>query len=108
MHPRTFLDGFWRNDLRNEVFVAMSFRDDLRERWDRVIRPAIEEEPWQGLSLRGVRVDTRRSGDSILTDIADGIAHAQIILADISVTDRWEQSGQQRHAGTVTSCTRWA
>jgi hypothetical protein len=98
MHPRTFLDSFWRNDLRNEVFVAMPFRDDFVPRWDTIIRPAIEDEPLLGLALKGVRVDTRKSGDSILTDIADGVAHSQLILADISVTDRWQIGDSHLHA----------
>ena len=99
MHPRAFLDSYWRNDLRDEVFVAMSFAERFRERWDRLFVPAIEDEPIGGRRLRAVRVDTRRSGDSILTEIADGIAHAQLVLADVSVVDRWTDSnGQSRHA----------
>jgi hypothetical protein len=98
MHPRVFLDTFWRNDLTNEVFVAMSFRDDFRARWESIIRPAVEDGPIHGLTLKAVRVDVRQSGDSILTLIADGIAHSQLILADISVTDQWEVDGQKRHA----------
>jgi hypothetical protein len=98
MHPRAFLDTYWRNDLRDEVFVAMSFADRFRERWERVFVPAIEGEPIGGRQLRAVRVDIRRSGDSILTEIADGIAHAQRVVADISVVDRWTGSdGRPRH-----------
>jgi hypothetical protein len=93
MHPRTFLDGFWRNDLRDEVFVAMPFRDDFTERWERVIKPAIEDQPLNGRTHKANRVDTRRSGDSIHTDIIDGVAHAQLVFADISVTDRWVSEG---------------
>jgi hypothetical protein len=96
MHPRVFLDSFWRNDLRDEVFVAMSFDKKYDARWSDVLVPAIEGEPLCGRSLKAVRVDIRRSGDSILTEITDGIAHAQLILADISVTDKWEVEGTTR------------
>jgi hypothetical protein len=54
-----------------------------------------------GLELKADRVDIRQSGDSILTLIADGIAHSQLILADISVTDRWRMWwwwGQEHYA----------
>lgn len=96
MHPRVFLDGFWRNDLVDEVFVAMSFNSSSDERWERILKPAIEEQPIANLNLKAVRVDIRNSGDSILTEINDGIAHSQLIVADISVTDRWQQENQAR------------
>jgi hypothetical protein len=33
MHPRVFLDSFWQSDLKNEIFVAMSFDHKYDERW---------------------------------------------------------------------------
>jgi hypothetical protein len=98
MHPRTFLDAYWRNDLRDEVFVAMSFDSRYDQRWQEIFAPAIEAEPFGGRSLRAVRVDIRQSGDSILSEIVDGIAHAQLILADVSVTDRWKEGTEGRFA----------
>jgi hypothetical protein len=89
MHPRVFLDSFWRNDLRDEVFVAISFSEPFESRWREIVLPAVEAQPIEGLTLRAVRVDTRRSGESILTEIIEGIAHSQLVLADISVVDRW-------------------
>jgi len=96
MHPRVFLDGFWRNELVNEVFVAMSFDPRHDTRWEHIFKPAIEDQPVGNLSLKAVRVDIRKSGDSILTEINNGIAHSQLVVADISVTDRWELDGQER------------
>lgn len=96
MHPRVFLDSFWRNDLKDEVFVAMSFHPDYDERWQEIFVPAIESEPLNGRTLKAVRVDIRKSGDSILTEITSGIAHAQLVLADISVTDRWKKNWKRR------------
>jgi hypothetical protein len=96
MHPRMFLDSFWRNDLRDEVFVAMSFDEKFDHRWAQIFTPAIESDPLLGRSLKAVRVDIRRSGDSILTEITSGIAHAQLVLADISVTDEWEDGDKSR------------
>lgn len=87
MHPRVFLDTFWRNDIRNEVFVAMSFDPRFDRRWDGIFRAAIESIAIGGQQLNAVRVDIRKSGDSILSEINDGIAHSQLVLADISVTD---------------------
>jgi len=96
MHPRVFLDSFWRNDLMSEVFVAMSFDSQHDERWARLIKPAIEEQAFGDLRLQAVRTDIRRSGDSILSEINTGIAHSQLVLADISVTDRWRENGTER------------
>ena len=96
MHPRVFLDSFWRNDIANEVFVAMSFDARYEARWNNIFRPAIECEPFGQLVLKAVRVDIRRSGDSILTEINHGIAHSQLVLADISVTDRWSTDSGER------------
>lgn len=95
MHPRAFLDGFWRNDMAEEVFVAMAFDPAYEPRWD-IFKAAIEDEPLHGRTLRAVRVDYRRTGDSILTEIANGIAHAQLILADISTIHRWEEDGKRK------------
>ncbi len=97
MHPRVFLETFWRNDLRDEVFVAMSQSPTYEPRWQGLLRPAIEAEPLSGLTLRANRVDTQKSGDSILSSISDGIAHAQIIVADISVTFSWQDGDKERH-----------
>jgi hypothetical protein len=96
MHPRVFLDSFWRNDLKNEVFVAMSFAPKYDERWEKTFVPAIEGHPVEGLDLKAIRVDARKSGDSIISEINDGIAHAQLVLADVSVTDRWKEGEQER------------
>jgi hypothetical protein len=60
----------------NEVFVAMSFDTRFDERWAKIFMPAIEEKPIGGVSLRAVRVDIHRSGESILTEIADGRSRA--------------------------------
>jgi hypothetical protein len=51
MHPRTFIDGCWRNDIAAEVFVAMSFSSKYDARWLRIFKPAIEEWRFDGVSL---------------------------------------------------------
>lgn len=97
MHPRIFLDTFWRYDLRNEIFVAMSFEQKYDTRWHNIFRPAIESVVKGNCSFNAVRVDIRKSGDSILTEMMDGIAHSQLVLADISVTDRWSIDGKEHY-----------
>ena len=97
MYPRSFLENYWRNDLSDEVFVAMSFSPKFEHRWTNIFRPTVEAVTVDGRPLRPVRVDIRKSGDSILTEIMDGIAHAQLVLADISVTDHWtDETGSAR------------
>lgn len=96
MHPHVFLESHWRNDLRDSVFVAMDFRPDWLGRWTDVFQPAIESIQIGGRPLRAERVDTSKTGNSILTEIVDGVAHAQMVLADISVTARWAEGKRIR------------
>lgn len=87
MHPNAFLKSLWRNRILDQVFVAMTFDKRFDERFEKVIKPAIEAEPFSRIALRAYRVDNSRTGDSILTDIIDGIAHSRLVLADVSVID---------------------
>ncbi|MEQ9450822.1 MAG: hypothetical protein RJQ07_04475 [Pseudomonadales bacterium] len=79
----------------------MSFDKKFDDRFNHVVRPAIESEELVGESLIAYRVDNSRSGDSILTDIANGIAHSRIILADLSVIDRGQDSDVAVRNGNV-------
>lgn len=85
MFPNLFLKTFWEMDLRPQIFVAMSFADVYQRRFEEVIAPAISNIRVGNVQLQPYRVDTSKSGDSILTDIIDGIAHCQMFLADISL-----------------------
>jgi hypothetical protein len=87
MHPNAFLTTFWRADVVDRVFVAMSFDPRFNARYSDVIQPAIESEPISGFTLVAQRVDNSKTGDSILTEIVSGIAHARLVLADVSVID---------------------
>ncbi|MDD5223146.1 MAG: hypothetical protein PHE84_04075 [bacterium] len=84
MHPQTFLNTFWRMELLPQVFVAMSFAPQYWSRFEQVISPSIREISVGGITLTPRRVDISKSGDSILTEISDGIAHARLVLADVS------------------------
>src|SRR6266498_4784321 len=85
MHPNVFLKNFWQLELKPQIFVAMSFSKRYQKRYDHVISPAIKQIRINEIPLEPCRVDLSKSGDSILTDIIDGIAHSQMVLADISV-----------------------
>ena len=80
--------------MRHTVFVAMSFAPQYQTRFDAVLAPAIRSITIGGVSLEPHRVDISKNGDSILTEISDGIAHSRLVLADVSsigkdsVTDR--------------------
>jgi hypothetical protein len=79
MHPNTFLKTFWQCNIKPQIFVAMSFDEKFLRRYTNVIEPAIKQ-----TQLKPHRVDLTKTGDSILTDIMDGIAHSRFILADVS------------------------
>lgn len=101
MHPNVFLRTFWRSAFRPEVFVAMSFAEDLQSRFSDVIKPAIEAVEYRGARLLAKRVDLSKSGDSILTDIADGISHSVLVLADVSVVGYDAKTSQSYRNGNV-------
>jgi hypothetical protein len=91
MNPRDFLDSYWRPTIRDSVFVAMPFHDEFTPIWQNAIQPTIET--GQGLSAE--RVDATVLSGSIVMRILDGIAHARIILADISVAQEGKWKGQR-------------
>lgn len=83
MYPREYFDTFWRGDLRNEVFVAMSFAAEFDTVWTDSIRPAIENDTQDNPVAH--RVDTSTLSGNIITEILDGIAHAKLVFVDISI-----------------------
>lgn len=100
MHPHTFYSTLFSPTKRNEVFVIMSFAAEFEERWQNVIMPAVEDD----LKLTPHRVDYQTSGESIVHDILDGIAHAKLILADISssvMADRRGKLWPQRNGNVM-------
>lgn len=94
MHPQTFLKTFWRLELKPTVFVAMSFSPHYQSRFDEVIQPAIRAINIDNSSLVPHRVDISKNGDSILTEISDGIAHSRLILADVSTIGKDSVTGR--------------
>ena len=101
MHPNAFLKTFWRLEKKPQIFVAMSFSAEYQTRYERVIAPAITSLQVNGKQLTPYRVDASKSGDSILTDIVDGIAHAQMVLADVSSIGKDSKSGNAYRNGNV-------
>lgn len=87
MHPFNFYDQIWNGETENIVFVAMSFNEKYQERFEKIFKPAIESIEVNGSRLTAVRVDERKTGDSIILEIVKGIAISEIILADISSID---------------------
>ena len=101
MHPNAYLRTFWRTEFRPQVFVAMSFAEQFQERFVGVIEPAIQSVHFGGRQLKAVRVDLSQSGDSILTDIVDGVAHSALVLADVSVVGYDSKTGTPYRNGNV-------
>lgn len=83
------------------MFVAMSFDSIYQARFSDVFDPAIRALSVNGCHLSPVRVDLSASGDSILSEINDGIAHSQLILADVSVVGRDAVTGRSYRNANV-------
>ena len=101
MHPNLFLRTFWQMELKPQIFVAMSFAPQYQERYTKVIEPAIQAITVGNVPLRAHRVDISKSGDSILTDIMEGIAHSRMILADVSIIGKDSVTGRSYRNGNV-------
>ena len=94
MYPQTFLKTFWQMEVLPQVFVAMSFAPQYHARFRDVIEPAVNALSINGAPLSALRVDLSKSGDSILTDISKGVAHSQLVLADVSTIGKDSVSGR--------------
>ncbi len=101
MHPNIYLRSFWRSTFTSSVFVAMSFAELYKKRFDEIIKPAIEDITYRGQKLKANRVDLSKTGDSILSDIVDGIAHSIMVLADVSVIGYDSKTGHSYRNGNV-------
>lgn len=101
MHPNLYLRTFWRSAFRPNIFVAMSFADPFKRRFTEIIEPAIQAIPYHGTNLTASRVDLSKTGDSILTDIIDGIAHSVMVLADVSVIGNDAKTSEPYRNGNV-------
>ena len=81
MYPRQFLDSFWSPEIRNQVFVALSFDELFLGIFKEMIEPACNE-----CNIPPLLINNEKSGDSIITKILDGIAHSKLIIVEISST----------------------
>lgn len=79
----------------------MSFAPAYAERFHTVIEPAIRALNTSEGALEPHRVDISQSGDSIITEIIDGIAHARLVLADVSSIGKDSVTGQTYRNGNV-------
>jgi len=89
LHPHTFYSTLFSAEKRDEVFVIMSFASEFDGRWTNIIEPVIRED----LKLTPHRVDYNHSGESIIHDILDGIAHARLVLVDITSSPMRDRTG---------------
>jgi hypothetical protein len=101
MFPQSFLKTFWRMEFKPDVFVAMSFDEKYTSRYTDIIKPAIRSISVDGIELNDRRVDTSKSGDSIHTEIMDGIAHSILFLADVSSVGKDSVTGDSYRNGNV-------
>jgi len=62
----------------------MSFDHRFDPRWERVLRPALASVQVNGEPLEPHRVDVRMSGDSVLTQILEGLSRCRVVVADIT------------------------
>lgn len=84
MYPANFFSLFPPFPRDNKIFVAMSFDEQFKARWTNVLEPAINNLHRNGERLEAVRVDVRRIGDSVVTEILDGISRHLMVIADVT------------------------
>ncbi len=83
MFPKQYLDLFPAFPRRNTAFVAMPFGGQFDDRWNNIIEPAVRSVSRDGERMEPIRVDTRRVGESVITEILDGISTAAIVIAEV-------------------------
>lgn len=101
MHPNVFLRTFWQLEVKPQIFVAMSFAPEYHVRYEQVIALAISSIRFNETSLIPYRVDISKSGDSILTDIMEGVSHSRMVLADVSSVGKNSKTGESYRNGNV-------
>lgn len=90
MYPCTYYNLFPPFPRDKRVFVAMPFSEKFTDRWEKVIKPAVEavslpDSP--GDKLEAYRVDKRSVSDSIITEIIAGIGNCRLFFADVSTVE---------------------
>ena len=111
MYPLNLFTLFPPFPRNNRVFVAMSFNEAFRKRWDDVIGPAVGSVRLNGIPLEPHRADMRKVSDSILTEILTEISECRLILADVLTTqaprmstlNRFNRRHRQRRRGSTSS-----
>lgn len=86
MYPAEYFLLFPSFPKENTVFVAMSFADRLKSRYENVIAPVIRNGEFGDTRLEPDRVDADTISESILVRILKGVAHSQFVIADITTT----------------------
>lgn len=84
MYPSEYYSLYPSFPRLNRIFVAMSFSEEFKFRWENVIKPAIEQIAVNNEKLEAQRVDARAVSDSILTEILTGISRSRLVIADIT------------------------
>jgi hypothetical protein len=82
MYPLNVFNLFPPFPRNNNVFVAMSFDKKFENRWENVIKPAINE-----VGLKPYRVDQKTISDSIITEIVSGIGNCRLFFADVTTLE---------------------
>lgn len=82
VYPARYFRSFPAFPASDRAFVAMSFDPRLQGRWEDVIRAGV-----LAAGLQPHRVDLSVLGDSILTEIMDGVAGSRLVLADVTTLD---------------------
>lgn len=80
MYPKHFMEQFWKGELNNKLFVAMSFHPSFDSRFSDIINPAAIEAGFECV----YRADEGRDSNAITTKIIDGIANSRMVLCDLS------------------------
>src|SRR5688572_24479525 len=84
MYPAAFFGLFPPFPRTDQVFVAMSFAPQFDARWRDVIQPAIRRISANNIRQEPRRVDASIVGDSILTEILQGVSQSRLVFADIT------------------------
>ncbi len=82
MYPQDFKSQYRFSKLEDRVFVGMWFGSAHRQRYDHIIKPAVDN--MGSMELTAYRVDQPTIGGSIPLDIQESILNSRLLIFEIS------------------------
>src|SRR5262245_40635182 len=98
MHPSVYYNTFLKYEPSDYIFVAMPFTGTFPDAFQKIIDPAVQAGSLAAGRVLRSRIVNRGTAGSpgIHAEIFDGILHARLVVADLSVQAVAVEAGRTR------------